>query len=216
MASSQHRDIQISEAAIHVSWNLICITQFSPNSSMFPSLLLFHPVLPPPPPSLLVNSTIFHVRMLLKLYPESQDYSWQIQHGMLPHPYCYPTLTPAHQLHVGSPLHYSLWYIITFLFLWLFTATQSPWSLNFSLYSIVLHTLLTTMTPNIFMPLNCLPKKGISLSLCWTSQFTLMSLRGCLAANTNSKWWKLFLIFLSGYYIFSISLEDLTSFNHSS
>lgn len=64
--------------------------------------------------------------------------------------------TPSH---IGSLLHYSLWSMITFHFLWLFTATQSPWSLNFSLYSVFLYTLFITMTPNIFTPLNCLSKK---------------------------------------------------------
>lgn len=154
---------------------------------MFLSLLPFHPILLSPPPSLIGNPTIIHMRMLLKIPPESQDYSWQIQHGMLPHPYChqhwgksvcilFPFFTvlwspvsPAYHLHVGSLLHYSLWYMITFPFLWLFTAIQSPWSLNFPFYGVFLHTLFTTMTPNIFMTLNCLPKEGTSLSLCWTS-----------------------------------------------
>lgn len=91
MASSQHREIQISQAAINASQNLICITHFSQNSSMFLSLSL---------------SWLF-IQYCLLLHPHSlsisQIYSiWECYLNSLLSPRifpdksnmgCYPTLT---------------------------------------------------------------------------------------------------------------------------
>lgn len=113
--------------------------------------------------------------MLLKFPLESQDYPWQIQHGMLPpltvtnlwekvSIFCSPSLFYEVQylLHtIGSLLHYSLWYMIIFQFLW------PPWLLNFSFYIVFYTPYSQPWLPIFFTPLNCLPKKGTSLSLCW-------------------------------------------------